>query len=164
MSIVLFTLGYQAHSYFNGPTKSTRRSISSCSKSHTIAFSTGSRPGSGSGSDTADASDTESDAEDEAAALTSDIASVRAKAMEEVKMVLVVNDSLKMSKGKIAAQAGHATLACAMMLKEVNPRVRGFLFQRYPCIDIDTAFSCSVNGETKGWYSNHSMISKTHCI
>lgn len=37
--------------------------------------------------------------------------------------MLVVNDSLKMSKGKIAAQAGHATLACAMMLKEVNPKV-----------------------------------------
>jgi peptidyl-tRNA hydrolase len=39
-------------------------------------------------------------------------------------MVLVVNDSLKMSKGKIAAQAGHATLACAMMLKDINPKVR----------------------------------------
>ena len=38
-------------------------------------------------------------------------------------MVLVVNDSLKMTKGKIAAQAGHATLACALMLKEVNPKV-----------------------------------------
>jgi peptidyl-tRNA hydrolase len=34
-----------------------------------------------------------------------------------------VNDSLKMQKGKIAAQAGHATLACALMLKEKNPGV-----------------------------------------
>lgn len=35
----------------------------------------------------------------------------------------MVNDSLKMTKGKIAAQAGHATLGCALMMKEVNPRV-----------------------------------------
>ena len=42
---------------------------------------------------------------------------------EEVKLVLVVNDSLKMAKGKIAAQAGHATLACALMVREVNPKV-----------------------------------------
>ena len=76
--------------------------------------------GSGSGSD---ASDTESDAEDEAVALNSDIASVRANMLEEVKLVLVVNDSLKMAKGKIAAQAGHATLACAMIVKDVNPKV-----------------------------------------
>jgi peptidyl-tRNA hydrolase len=46
--------------------------------------------------------------------------------MEEVKLVLVVNDSLKMQKGKIAAQAGHATLACALMLKDANPRVSTF--------------------------------------
>ena len=43
--------------------------------------------------------------------------------LEEVKLVLVVNDSLKMAKGKIAAQAGHATLACALMVREVNPKV-----------------------------------------
>lgn len=28
-----------------------------------------------------------------------------------------------MSKGKIAAQAGHATLACAFLVKEQNPQV-----------------------------------------
>lgn len=38
--------------------------------------------------------------------------------------MLVVNDELRMTKGKIAAQAGHATLACAMTLKEANPKVR----------------------------------------
>ena len=42
--------------------------------------------------------------------------------------MLVVNDSLKMQKGKIAAQAGHATLACALMLKDANPRVRPHLY------------------------------------
>jgi PTH2 family peptidyl-tRNA hydrolase len=48
---------------------------------------------------------------------------VKASLTEEVKLVLVVNDELKMSKGKIAAQAGHATLACALMLKDINPKV-----------------------------------------
>jgi hypothetical protein len=41
-----------------------------------------------------------------------------------VKMVLVVNESLRMSKGKIAAQAGHATLACALTVMSRNPVVR----------------------------------------
>ena len=70
--------------------------------------------------------DTDSDAEDESAALASDIASLKANLTEEVKLVLVVNDSLKMAKGKIAAQAGHATLACALMVKDVNPKVSRF--------------------------------------
>jgi peptidyl-tRNA hydrolase, PTH2 family len=67
--------------------------------------------------------DADSDAEDEALAVSSDISKISATTFDEVKLVLVVNDELKMSKGKIAAQAGHATLACALTLKEVNPRV-----------------------------------------
>lgn len=73
-----------------------------------------------------EATDTESEAEDEAAATSANVGSLRARVSEEVKLVLVVNDSLKMSKGKIAAQAGHATLACAFMVKEQNPKVRPF--------------------------------------
>ena len=76
-----------------------------------------------SSSDSIDGTDPGSDIEDEKAALTSDIASIKANLTEEVKLVLVVNDSLKMAKGKIAAQAGHATLACALMIREVNPKV-----------------------------------------
>lgn len=55
--------------------------------------------------------------------MASDIASLKANVTEEVKLVLVINDSLKMAKGKIAAQAGHATLACALLVREVNPKV-----------------------------------------
>lgn len=112
-----------------------KRQISSSSKTERQkrpAQAGPSSAGSGSDSDVVDASDSDSDAEDEAAALGSDIASVRANLTEEVKMVLVVNDSLKMSKGKIAAQAGHATLACAMMLKDVNPKVRWLSTPRGP--------------------------------
>ena len=69
------------------------------------------------------ATDPDSDSEDDAAARTSDLGSVSASALEEVKLVLVVNDSLKMSRGKIAAQAGHATLAACDTLREANPRV-----------------------------------------
>lgn len=77
-----------------------------------------------SGSDSEGATNPESDSEDESAAVSSsDIASVKAGMGEEVKLVLVVNDSLKMQKGKVAAQAGHATLACALTLQAQNPRV-----------------------------------------
>lgn len=50
-----------------------------------------------------------------------------------MKLVLVVNDELKMTKGKIAAQAGHATLACAMTLKEANPKVTETIAQFNSC-------------------------------
>ena len=127
ISILAFTLGYSARallapsaaSQTSGATN--KRSIASSSKVGKKG-SAPSSPGSDSSSDVG-ASDSDSDAEDEAAALVSDIASVKANLVEEVKLVLVVNDELKMSKGKIAAQAGHATLACAMMLKDINPKV-----------------------------------------
>merc|ERR1712093_524463 len=40
---------------------------------------------------------------------------------EECKMVLVVRTDLGMTKGKIAAQASHATLACYKSLQASNP-------------------------------------------
>jgi PTH2 family peptidyl-tRNA hydrolase len=125
ISILAFTLGYSARALFapvstNSATTS-KRSLSSSTKvdgrrSSPISSDSDSRSDAG-------ASDSDSDAEDEAAALVSNIASVKASLTEEVKLVLVVNDELKMSKGKIAAQAGHATLACALMLKDINPKV-----------------------------------------
>ncbi|KAL7410018.1 peptidyl-tRNA hydrolase [Mrakia frigida] len=41
--------------------------------------------------------------------------------MEECKLVLIVRTDLKMTKGKIAAQCGHATLACYKTLLASNP-------------------------------------------
>jgi PTH2 family peptidyl-tRNA hydrolase len=67
--------------------------------------------------------DSDSDAEDEAAARAADLSSVRAGS-DEIKLVLVVNDQLKMTKGKIGAQCGHATLACYETLARSNPKVR----------------------------------------
>ncbi|KAK1922209.1 aminoacyl-tRNA hydrolase [Papiliotrema laurentii] len=121
ISLLAFSLGYTTHTLLSSSSTS-KRSLSSSSKSQGRQ-----RSASSASTDAFEASDTDSDAEDEAAALASDIASVRANLTEEVKLVLVVNDSLKMTKGKIAAQAGHATLACALMLKEVNPK----LFNRW---------------------------------
>lgn len=79
--------------------------------------------GSGSDSDSDSEVDTDSEAEDLALALSSNPQSLKPTAFDEVKLVLVVNESLKMTKGKIAAQAGHATLGCALMMKDVNPRM-----------------------------------------
>jgi PTH2 family peptidyl-tRNA hydrolase len=142
LSVLAFTLGYSAHAFLGSSLSTAKRQLSSSSKTERqkrpAVAGPSSSGGSNSDSDVVDASDSDSDAEDEAAALGSDIASVRANLTEEVKMVLVVNDSLKMSKGKIAAQAGHATLACAMMLKDVNPKVR-----------LATG-SCSTDGECTG--------------
>lgn len=120
-----FALGYQARSFLlsasptpaagSGPNK--KRKLASPSASdidpdESLSSSTGEG-----------ATDPGSDTEDETAALASDLAGVKASMGEEVKLVLVVNDSLKMSKGKIAAQAGHATLACTFTLQAQNPRV-----------------------------------------
>ena len=94
-------------------------------KSSTNATKTSSTNGSGLGSDSDTESeiDTDSEAEDLALALSSHPESLKPTQFDEVKLVLVVNESLKMTKGKIAAQAGHATLGCALMMKDVNPRM-----------------------------------------
>lgn len=60
--------------------------------------------------DADDEEDTEEDSEDE---FTGDVAALKGLAgiNEEVKLMLVVRSDLGMTKGKIAAQCGHATLA-----------------------------------------------------
>lgn len=134
--MVAFIVGYKARPLLNrtfsssssagsGSVSSKKRKLDSAISEPASPARAGAAAGSGSsGSESSDeATDADSDAEDEAAALATDMASLKAYGGEEVKLVLVVNDSLKMAKGKIAAQAGHATLACALTLKEQNPRV-----------------------------------------
>ncbi len=41
---------------------------------------------------------------------------------EEYKMVIVMRNDLKMSKGKIAAQASHAAVNCAFASKKKDPK------------------------------------------
>ncbi|KAL7424466.1 hypothetical protein Q5752_000150 [Cryptotrichosporon argae] len=69
------------------------------------------------------ATDPASDSEDEALAVSADLAGVRASMRDDLKLVLVVNDSLGMGKGKIGAQCGHATLACYETLVAGNPKL-----------------------------------------
>lgn len=52
-----------------------------------------------------------------------DLALVEAGFMEQCKLVLVVRTDLKMTPGKIAAQCGHATLACYKALVKKNPKL-----------------------------------------
>jgi PTH2 family peptidyl-tRNA hydrolase len=42
---------------------------------------------------------------------------------EECKMIMVVRTDLKMTKGKIAAQCGHAAIACYESLQRSNPEL-----------------------------------------
>lgn len=122
ISLVAFALGYQARSFFNSP--STTLSSSSSNKKRKLGNPSAPSIAPSQTSDSEGATDPGSDEEDESAAVTgADLSSVKAGLGEEVKLVLVVNDSLKMQKGKVAAQAGHATLACAMTLQAQNPRV-----------------------------------------
>ena len=41
---------------------------------------------------------------------------------EEYKMVIIMRNDLKMTKGKIAAQAGHAAVNCALSIKKKDPK------------------------------------------
>ncbi len=41
---------------------------------------------------------------------------------DEYKMIIVMRNDLKMSKGKIAAQASHAAVNCALATMKKNPR------------------------------------------
>ncbi|CAG8543860.1 19709_t:CDS:2, partial [Cetraspora pellucida] len=42
---------------------------------------------------------------------------------DEFKLVLLVRNDLGMTKGKVAAQCSHATLACYKYLKRTNPKL-----------------------------------------
>ncbi|GAA6056161.1 hypothetical protein JCM3770_004237 [Rhodotorula araucariae] len=64
-------------------------------------------------------SDYETDSEDGGDA--GELAAVKAEGDEPCKLVLVVRTDLNMTKGKIAAQCGHATLACYKSLAQANP-------------------------------------------
>ncbi|GAA6062698.1 hypothetical protein JCM10212_004756 [Sporobolomyces blumeae] len=65
-----------------------------------------------------DESDFETDSE---AGNDDDLKAVTAEGDEPCKLVLVVRTDLNMNKGKIAAQCGHATLACYKTLVRQNP-------------------------------------------
>ncbi|MDR1404748.1 MAG: peptidyl-tRNA hydrolase Pth2 [Candidatus Methanoplasma sp.] len=41
---------------------------------------------------------------------------------EEFKLVILMRNDLKMTKGKIAAQAGHAAVNCALSIKKKDPK------------------------------------------
>jgi len=126
ISVVAFALGYQARTYFTSSPQAAK-SIPSSSSSGTVDLTDKPKskaiPTSGSDSDSESELDTDSEAEDLALALSSNPQSLKPTSFDEVKLVLIVNESLKMTKGKIAAQAGHATLSCALMMKDVNPRM-----------------------------------------
>ncbi|KAI0768512.1 peptidyl-tRNA hydrolase PTH2-domain-containing protein [Trametes elegans] len=62
--------------------------------------------------------DSESEEEDLA---DGDLSAVKPGFLEPCKLVLVVRTDLGMSTGKIAAQCGHATLACYKILQKTNP-------------------------------------------
>ncbi|KAI9363057.1 peptidyl-tRNA hydrolase PTH2-domain-containing protein [Pilaira anomala] len=61
----------------------------------------------------------ESESEDELDVLPE--GSIDVKKYNNFKLTLVVRSDLGMTKGKIAAQCGHATLACYKAAKKVNP-------------------------------------------
>nr|ODN92586.1 peptidyl-tRNA hydrolase [Cryptococcus depauperatus CBS 7841] len=113
-SIIAFTLGYQVHSIIASQSNRVLSAPKSKSKLRQPQAA----------ASASDASDFESDASDSESALSSNLKDIKFDVQEGIKLVLVVNDELKMTKGKIAAQAGHATLACAMTLKDANPKVR----------------------------------------
>ncbi|KAG0170075.1 hypothetical protein DFQ28_002522 [Apophysomyces sp. BC1034] len=70
-----------------------------------------------------DASDDESDL-DELTTGTLDVSKYQDfKMARHTLIVLVVRTDLGMTKGKVAAQCGHATLACYKALKKSDPRV-----------------------------------------
>ncbi len=46
---------------------------------------------------------------------------IRIQSVEEYKLVVLVRDDVKMTKGKIAAQTGHAAVNCALSIKKRDP-------------------------------------------
>lgn len=68
--------------------------------------------------------------------------------VEELKMVLIVNDELKMGKGKIAAQCAHAAVGAVETLSEQGRRVE--LTQWEMCGQPKIALKCPSWEEMKG--------------
>ncbi|TFY78679.1 hypothetical protein EWM64_g5336 [Hericium alpestre] len=64
----------------------------------------------------------EDDSEEEDLA-DGDLSAVKAGVLQPCKLVFVVRTDLGMSPGKIAAQCGHATLACYKALVKKNPKL-----------------------------------------
>lgn len=132
LTVIAFVVGYQARGAFNpvvvnGAPNGTRSFSSSSKASKSKRRGPVSPPGTDYESDSSSGSaaggtDGESDADDEAKATAADLSALK-PGSDEIKLVLVVNDSLKMTKGKIGAQCGHATLACYETLARSNPRV-----------------------------------------
>lgn len=70
-----------------------------------------------------DDDDSDLDSEDELAAISDNYkSSGTGLEPEECKMMLAVRMDIKMEKGKIAAQCGHATLAAYKLAKRVTPK------------------------------------------
>ncbi|KAF8264423.1 peptidyl-tRNA hydrolase PTH2-domain-containing protein [Lactarius quietus] len=61
--------------------------------------------------------------DDEESTADGDLSTVSAGLLQPCKLVLVVRTDLKMTTGKIAAQCGHATLACYKALAKKNPKL-----------------------------------------
>ncbi|KAN0135552.1 Peptidyl-tRNA hydrolase PTH2 domain containing protein, partial [Lactarius tabidus] len=61
--------------------------------------------------------------DDEDSTADGDLSTVSAGYLQPCKLVLVVRTDLKMTSGKIAAQCGHATLACYKALMKKNPKL-----------------------------------------
>ncbi|WVQ74345.1 peptidyl-tRNA hydrolase [Cryptococcus sp. DSM 104548] len=136
VSIITFALGYQAHNYFAAPTPALEAPKAKPRSPRKFQAAEAQNT-----DDDDSLSDAESDSSDASSAVSNaDLTAPKWSSFEEMKLVLVVNDELKMTKGKIAAQAGHATLACAMTLKEANPKLfKAWQMQGQPKIALRTA-------------------------
>jgi len=70
-----------------------------------------------------DEQDEDSPSSDEDSAADGDLSAVTAGFLKPCKLVLVVRTDLNMTPGKIAAQCGHATLACYKALVKKNSKL-----------------------------------------
>jgi len=73
--------------------------------------------------DTGDSADSDAGSVSEDEGADGDLSTIKPGLLEECKLVLVVRSDLGMSKGKIAAQCSHATLACYKTLAKSNPKL-----------------------------------------
>ncbi|KAF9229650.1 peptidyl-tRNA hydrolase II [Gyrodon lividus] len=65
----------------------------------------------------------DSDEEEDEELADGNLSFVKPRMMDQCKLVLVVRTDLNMTKGKIAAQYVHATLACYKALTKTNPQL-----------------------------------------